>query len=164
MVLQRSFVEIGYRILIGMVIAQAFEEREVESSFSGVSKDCEVCVVWHSAKNILGKRTAKRKGGSSCELAHEPTILVPRLHEQHGAAIPTCFEIHDESDIIAPGMIGDKRLGSEQATLLTIGNEHDKVITERRAGTNGAQCFEYRRYARRIIARSGTASDRIVVT
>src|SRR5262245_14036947 len=143
MVLQRSLVEIGNRILIGMVIAQSLEERKVESSFSGVSKDCEVCVVGHSAKNILGERTAKRERGSSCELAHEPSILLSRLHEQHGAAIPACFEVHDESDIVPPRMISDKRLGSEQSTLLAIGNKHDQVITQRRAGTNGAQCLEH---------------------
>src|SRR5262245_50242160 len=99
MMLQRPFVEIGHGIVIGMIKAQSFEECEVESRLPGIAKNGEIGVVGHSAKHVLGKRTAERMGGSSGKLAHQPSVLIPGLHEQHWATTPARFKVHDEPDI-----------------------------------------------------------------
>src|SRR5262249_13869564 len=109
------------------------------------------------------KRAGERVRGRSRKLRDQPAVPVARLDEQGRPAVAACVEVQHETDIVDPRMLIHKGRGAQQTTLLTIGDEHDHIVSQPWPGTKRTERFEPCSHARPIVPGPRSSRHRIVV-
>ena len=162
-VLQAPFVQLSDVVQRAVVVRDPSGGGDLKARPAGVEEHAQIGVAAGSLEECDAVRGRHRVRRGLGELVDHPAALVVGRQHQCRTGITAGVEVQHHADVAGPRMLLDKGAGAEQPALLTVGEQEDHIVAQRRRSLEGAQGLQHGRHPGSVVGGAGAGGYGVVV-